>query len=100
MKLSDNTDPSYEVQLNEARDIWNAEAASFDNEPDHGLRDPVVRAAWRKLLQESLPTHKTSVLDIGCGTGSLSLVLAELGFDVTSIDLSSDMIAHAQAKFK
>jgi SAM-dependent methyltransferase len=96
--MTDNNESTYQEQLNESRKIWNAEATSFDNEPDHGLRDPVVRAAWTKLLQESLPTHKTSVLDIGCGTGSLSLVLAELGWKLTGIDLSPDMIAHAQAK--
>ncbi|MYR55167.1 SAM-dependent methyltransferase, partial [Streptomyces sp. SID625] len=25
---------------------WDAQAAVFDDEPDHGLRDPRVRAAW------------------------------------------------------
>ncbi|RRR69765.1 SAM-dependent methyltransferase, partial [Streptomyces sp. RP5T] len=30
---------------------WDAEAASFDEEPDHGLRDPAVRAAWAERLR-------------------------------------------------
>lgn len=30
---------------------WDAEAASFDEEPDHGLRDPEVRRAWAGRLR-------------------------------------------------
>jgi hypothetical protein len=25
---------------------WDTLAATFDDEPDHGLRDPRIRAAW------------------------------------------------------
>jgi len=34
---------------------WDAQAADFDAEPDHGLTDPAVRAAWRELLTPLLP---------------------------------------------
>jgi 2-polyprenyl-3-methyl-5-hydroxy-6-metoxy-1,4-benzoquinol methylase len=84
--------------LEQTRHYWDDEAATFDNEPDHGLRDPVVREAWTNLLADSLPSPPISVLDVGCGTGSLSLVLAELGYEVTGIDLSEAMIVHAKAK--
>ena len=30
--------------------MWEAEAETFDEAADHGLRDPRVRAAWRLLL--------------------------------------------------
>jgi len=86
--------------LKQIRHYWDHEAATFDDEPDHGLRDPIVREAWTKLLVNSLPAPPASVLDIGCGTGSLSLVLAELNYDVTGIDLSEAMIAGARAKTK
>ncbi|BFO20225.1 hypothetical protein SHKM778_66130 [Streptomyces sp. KM77-8] len=51
---------------------WDAEAAGFDEEPDHGLRDPRVRAAWAARLRTWLPGRPGDVLDLGCGTGSLS----------------------------
>ena len=86
------------MTLHEARSYWDNEAAAFDNEPDHGLRDPALRAAWRGLLQEALPPPPAAVLDIGCGTGSLSILLAELGHRVTGLDLSPAMLAHARAK--
>src|SRR6201995_958193 len=50
--------------------FWDEQAAAFDTEPDHGLRDPVVRAAWAALLHELLPPAPAAVVDLGCGTGS------------------------------
>ena len=37
-------------------------------------------------------------VDLGCGTGSLTLKLASHGFSVTGVDLSPDMIAKAEQK--
>ncbi len=39
-----------------------------------------------------------SILDAGCGTGSLALLLAAEGFRVTGVDYSPEMIARARAK--
>jgi len=78
--------------------LWDAAAAAFDDEPDHGLRDAAVRAAWRAALAGWLPPPPGRILDAGCGTGSLSVLLAELGYDVTGIDFSPVMIARARTK--
>lgn len=40
----------------------------------------------------------TSVLDLACGTGSMTVELARRGYDMTGIDLSEDMLAVARAK--
>ncbi|WP_330350251.1 class I SAM-dependent methyltransferase [Streptomyces sp. NBC_00582] len=77
---------------------WDAEAESFDEEPDHGLRDPGVRAAWAERLRSWLPERPCDVLDLGCGTGSLSLLAAEQGHRVTGVDLSAPMLELARAK--
>lgn len=37
-------------------------------------------------------TGQLTALDVGCGTGKLSLLLADSGFEVTSIDLSLEML--------
>ncbi|MDI1456311.1 class I SAM-dependent methyltransferase [Streptomyces sp. ATE26] len=77
---------------------WDAQAAAFDDEPDHGLRPPGVRAAWADRLRGWLPGRPADVLDLGCGTGSLSLLAAEQGHRVTGVDSSPAMAALARAK--
>ncbi|SED10385.1 Methyltransferase domain-containing protein [Streptomyces sp. 3213] len=82
----------------EANVDWDAEAPTFDEEADHGLRDPEVRRAWADRLRGWLPAAAADVLDLGCGTGSLSLLAAEQGHRVTGVDLSPAMIDLARAK--
>ena len=82
----------------DVRAFGDAEAARFDEEPDHGLRDPAVRAAWGRLLREHLPEPPSDVLDLGCGTGSLTVLLAESGHRVHGVDLAPNMVAAARAK--
>jgi len=50
------------------------------------------------LLRERGVAPPASILDAGCGTGSLALMLAGEGYRVTGVDLSSEMIARAKAK--
>ncbi|MET9776693.1 class I SAM-dependent methyltransferase [Streptomyces sp. NPDC006367] len=77
---------------------WDSMAAGFDEEADHGLRDPGVRRAWAARMRSWLPAPPGDVLDLGCGTGSLSLLAAEQGHRVTGIDLSPAMVELARAK--
>ncbi|MBQ0829897.1 class I SAM-dependent methyltransferase [Streptomyces tagetis] len=77
---------------------WDARAATFDDEPDHGLRDPAVRAAWAGRLRAWLPDPPVDLLDLGCGTGSLTLLAAEQGHRVTGVDRSPAMVERARAK--
>lgn len=77
---------------------WDAGAATYDNEPDHGLADPDTRAAWSALLATHLPDAPADILDAGCGTGSLSLLMRQQGHRVTGIDASPSMLDLARAK--
>jgi ubiquinone/menaquinone biosynthesis C-methylase UbiE len=77
---------------------WDSQAASFDDQADHGLRDGAVRDAWRRLLVSRLPPPPAAVADLGCGTGSLTVLLGEAGYAVTGLDSSPEMIRAARAK--
>ncbi|MEU0479318.1 methyltransferase domain-containing protein [Streptosporangium sp. NPDC006013] len=78
--------------------FWDAFAASFDEEADHGLHDPEVKAAWAERLRSWIPPSPADVLDLGCGTGSLSLVLAEQGHRPVGVDLAPLMVEQARRK--
>lgn len=82
----------------DAEQLWDGYANDFDNEADHGLRDPQVRAAWQALLAPLLPEQPARIADLGCGTGSLSVLLAEQGNTVSGLDISGNMIRVARSK--
>lgn len=77
---------------------WDAAAADFDDEPDHGLRAGEVRAEWARLLRDRMPAEPADVLDVGCGTGSLAVLLAADGHRVTGVDVAAAMVGRARAK--
>jgi ubiquinone/menaquinone biosynthesis C-methylase UbiE len=81
----------------EAR-YWDSQADTFDHQPDHGLLDPPVRQAWRRLLLAELPPAPAAIADLGCGTGTLSVLLAAEGYAVTGLDFAPQMIRAARAK--
>jgi len=58
---------------------------------------------WRDYIKEILQqrftnAEKPTVLDLACGTGNMTILLANEGFDMIGVDLSADMLAEAQQK--
>lgn len=53
-----------------------------------------ARTAWERY---GMPR---TVVDLGCGTGSISIPLVNSGFEVTGIDLSADMLSVARRKME
>lgn len=49
---------------------------------------------YQKVLGDNVKT----VLDLGCGSGEITLRLAKCGYDVIGVDISDDMLALAQDK--
>ncbi len=79
-------------------EYWDEEAERFDERPDHGLHVPSVREAWAGLLLPLMPSASARVADLGCGTGSVSLLLSEAGHRVKGLDISPAMVAKARGK--
>lgn len=80
------------------RTYWDSQARTFDEEPDHGLLQPQIRLAWRDLLLGHLPPAPADVIDLGAGTGSLSVLLAQSGYRVRGLDLADAMVTAATEK--
>jgi SAM-dependent methyltransferase len=78
---------------------WNRRAAHFDADFGHSIGGPDERAAWDRVLGLFLPERRAlDALDIGCGTGFLSLELAARGHRVTGVDFAPAMLALAREK--
>ena len=77
----------------EVKSYWDFRSDSYDDSPGHsGFVD-----IWKTVLSETFEGKK-KILDVGCGTGFLSLILAELGHEVVGIDLSEGMLSKARMK--
>ncbi len=77
---------------------WNERSATYDDDPDHRVRSGAEHAAWLAALRDLLPAPPAEVLDVGTGTGFLAVLLAELGYGVTGVDIAEQMLAVARAK--
>ncbi|MBQ1188434.1 MAG: methyltransferase domain-containing protein [Peptococcaceae bacterium] len=65
------------------------------------LMDDVDYEAWADYIDRMLKKHGCPgkrLLDLGCGTGSISIPLAQKGYQVTGVDLSEEMLAVAREK--
>ncbi len=66
------------------------------------LMGDVDYAAFADFYERAFSAHMakkpTIVLDLGCGTGTLTTILAERGYDMIGIDASEEMLSHAAAR--
>ena len=68
--------------------------ATLNGEVDYaGMADFI-----HHLLSSYSAGRARSVLDLGCGSGNVTLPLLALGYDMTGIDSSADMLAEARER--
>lgn len=82
------------------RQRWNESSENFDKCPGHGVASVREENAWKSILIESIGEKPLKILDIGTGTGFIAIMLAEMGHEVTGIDIAEDMLKQAQKKLK
>lgn len=66
----------------------------MDNIPYEEWKDYLLRMMYLYRVSPS-----ASIAELGCGTGTMTGLLAEEGLDVMGLDISSDMLAEARKKY-
>jgi ubiquinone/menaquinone biosynthesis C-methylase UbiE len=91
--------PAVDIVKQNVAAHWGKRAAHFDEDFGHSIRTPEERAAWDRVFALALGGRAgLEVLDVGCGTGILSLELSARGHRVTGIDFAPEMLALAKDK--
>ena len=80
------------------RHYWDEDAATYDLSSEHFPHTMAQQAAWNAVLVRYLPPPPARVLDVGAGTGALSVLLARLGYQVTALDLSPRMMERLRSR--
>lgn len=92
---------NYEIVKNKIKKRWDESSKCYDQFHGHGIKSEEERIAWMQTLEQVLSRmdfESDKILDVGCGTGEMSLLLAEMGHHVTGIDLSYEMLSIARSK--
>jgi len=79
---------------------WDNSSAKYDSHHGHGVQSREEAEAWRDLFARLIPDKGLKILDVGCGTGEMSFILAEMGHEVYGLDISQKMLAKAEEKAK
>jgi ubiquinone/menaquinone biosynthesis C-methylase UbiE len=83
----------------EIREYWSERAATFDSQVGHEIFSEAERHAWHELLRRHLGDGAgRRALDLASGTGVISHLLDDLGFEVTGLDWADPMLDRARAK--
>lgn len=79
-------------------EYWNGRAADYHAYHDSSLRARVEYSVWSAVMAAALDGIEagSTVLDMGCGTGFISHIVADLGFRVVGVDSSPGMLEQAR----
>ncbi len=90
----------YESSIKEGiKEYWDWRGKDYDKCPGHNYQSREIKTAWMNVLKNAFETNgELKILDVGTGTGAIALLLAELGHDVTGMDVSEGMMKTAKDK--
>lgn len=77
----------------EIANAWNQESNFYDSHVSHGMKSDEEKKLWMEAFSTRVKNDtQLQVLDVGCGTGAMGLIFAEMGHTVEGIDLSEGMM--------
>lgn len=81
-----------EIILKDMEERWNAHALNYDARHDGKLSEKEV-ANWKHCLQTHIgKDNGQKIIDVGAGSGFLTLKIAALGYDCRGLDMSNGMM--------
>jgi SAM-dependent methyltransferase len=66
----------------------------FYSEKDYEAECDLIEQIFQRFAAEPV----RSILDLGCGTGNHAIPLSQRGYKVTGVDISTEMLGHANLK--
>lgn len=83
----------------EIKEYWSLRAETFDQSAGHEIFSEKERNAWHQLIIQHLGKgNGRFALDMASGTGVISHLLYDLGFQTTGLDWSDAMLVKARKK--
>lgn len=94
MKTSDATRTG---RISASPDTWNLVAKSYPQHPSEGERSLATEIT--ELFKKAGVHPGSSILEVGSGSGHLSLCLRQIGFNTDLLDFAQDALDHARNVF-
>lgn len=88
-------EPEYDDRKEQIVHYWEKRSESFLEQRRSELANPIAKR-WMKEIEKQIPEgRRLKILDVGCGAGFFSILLAKEGHEVFGIDLTPEMIENA-----
>ena len=88
-------EPQYDDRKEQIVHYWEKRSESFLEQRRSELANPIAKR-WMKEIEKQIPAgRRLKILDVGCGAGFFSILLAKEGHEVFGIDLTPEMIENA-----
>ena len=88
-------EPEYDDRKEQIVHYWEKRSESFLEQRRSELANPIAKR-WMKEIEKQIPAgRRLKILDVGCGAGFFSILLAKEGHEVYGIDLTPEMIENA-----
>lgn len=88
-------EPEYDDRKEQIVHYWGKRSESFLEQRRSELANPIAKR-WMKEIEKQIPAgRRLKILDVGCGAGFFSILLAKEGHEVFGIDLTPEMVENA-----